>query len=428
MRNKKISLSNFGHSFSQEQTCYRPDNKAELLKFMQKQQPSSLLARGAGLSYSDCAFNESALIDTQRFNHFLDFDSQTGLLSCEAGIRFSELFNVHPDYIPPVIPGTLHATLAGGIANDVHGKNNHQAGSLGEHIVWLDVLIQNRIIRCSREKESALFYGTIGGLGLTGIILALGLRLRKASSCVQVQHYKYTQLEPLLIHMSEEGLQQDYQVAWLDLLNPTLRAQLSFANHCTDFTVKPEKVHRIPKLPLALVKPWTMAFFNRFYFNVYRSEQNLSLVEFNNPLDKIQDWQRLYGPKGFRQFQAVFAEDQAIEIIKQLVQLIRNAKATPTLAVLKRFTHSGVGLLSFCKPGFTLAIDFINNSAALQAIQAMNQLIAQSEGRVYLAKDLLLKPEEYRSMYPQHEAFTQLLNQYQSPMHSSLGIRLGINK
>jgi decaprenylphospho-beta-D-ribofuranose 2-oxidase len=137
-------------------------------------------------------------------------------------------------------------------------------------------------------------------------------------------------------------------------------------------------------------------------------------------------WNRLYGPKGLIQFQAVFDQEQASDTLDQLMSLIHLHKATPTLSVLKLLKKQGPGLLSFCQPGFTLAIDFIHNKEAIKAITAMNQLISDLKGRIYLAKDLLLSEKQYQTMYPNHEEFSQILNQYKCPMHSDLSKRLGI--
>lgn len=228
--------------------------------------------------------------------------------------------------------------------------------------------------------------------------------------------------------MKTMGIHHDYQVAWLDLLNPALRAILSVADYCEPFATKRTKIHTIPNIPFSLIKSWNMKLFNQYFFNSKKKCEQLTLEQFNNPLDKLMHWNRLYGPKGLIQFQAVFNEDHAPDTLEQLVQLMRAHKATPTLAVLKLFTQSGEGLLSFCKPGFTLAVDFINNPQAKQAISAMNQLITELNGRVYLAKDLLLNEEQFHQMYEKHEQFSQTLKQHGCTMHSDLAQRLGLKK
>lgn len=428
MRSKKQLISNFSRAHYSETDCLRPDNEKQLSLYLTQNKQESILARGSGLSYNDSCFNTNGLlIDTRRFNHLIDFDSNTGIALCQSATTFADLFLLHPDYIPPVIPGTLHATVAGGIAHDVHGKNNHRAGSFGHHIAWIDLLIKGTIIRCNKEQDHDLFDATIGGLGLTGIITQVALQMKKASRYVAVINQQHHSLDTLIKQMSTLGLKHEYQVAWIDLLHSTPRAILSLADHC-DETVKNKETptYTIPKLPFGLIKRWNMKLFNQCFFNSKRKIETRSLTQFNNPLDQVPQWNRLYGPKGLIQFQAVFDQEQALTLLSQLIKLIKENKATPTLTVLKLFTQSGAGLLSFCKPGFTLAIDFINNNQARQAIAKMNQLIIEHKGSVYLAKDQLLNANQFHNMYPKQDQFSHVLERYDSQMHSDLAKRLGI--
>ncbi|MDI1351450.1 MAG: FAD-binding oxidoreductase, partial [bacterium] len=363
MREKKTLLTNFSRALSSESFCVRPDDQEQLIEYLAINKPNKILARGSGLSYSDSCLNQNGLIiDMNNLNHLLDFDVDTGIAQCEAGTPFKDLFLFHPQFIPPVLPGTLNLTVGGAIAHDVHGKNNPTYGSMGHHISWFTLLINNEIIRCSREENAALFYATIGGLGLTGIIIRVAIRLIRASRGVEVENKPFTSLAKLLDCMKNEGVHCDYQVAWLDLLHNTPKAILSLAKHCDAVTINKPSVHNIPKLPFSLLKPWNLKWFNQFFFHSKKPREKLPLVQFNNPLDKLNHWNRLYGPKGLIQFQAVFDRENAYHILKNLLDIIKNCNATPTLAVLKLFTQSGEGLLSFCQPGFTVAIDFFNSS------------------------------------------------------------------
>lgn len=427
MRSTKKVLRNFSRALSSQSSCVRPETEQELLDFIcQHKQPT--LARGAGLSYNDSCFNQDGLIiETQRLNHLMEFDHQSGIVLCQAGVTFKDLFSLNSQFIPPVIPGTLNVTLGGAIAHDVHGKNNHRAGSLGNHIVWFDLLVKNNLIRCSPEDHYELFKATIGGLGLTGVITRIALKLKKASSNVIVTNLKCDSLSSILKQMQSKGLDFDYQVAWLDLLNPSPRGVLSLANHCERADLsRAKEPYTIPWLPFNLMHSWNTQLINKYLFETATSEEYVSLERFNNPLDKIKNWNRLYGPKGLLQFQAVFDADNALAIIEGLIQIIKQHKVPPTLAVLKLFTQSGIGPLSFCQPGFTLAIDFCNTAKARGTIKAMNQMIVESHGRIYLAKDRFLTREQFQKMYPQHQAFTKLLIANQSPMHSDMAQRLGI--
>lgn len=432
MRGKKKILSHFSRALSSQSLCFRPENEHEI--YIGK---APALARGAGLSYSDSCFNtDGTVIEAQRLNHLISFDAQTGIVVCQAGATFKDLLLLSPEFIPPVLPGTLDATVGGGLAHDVHGKNNHREHSFGHHVLWCMLLIQGRSIYCSREERADLFYATIGGLGLTGVITRLAIRLKKASHTVTVNKRPIAALSSLLDQMSTEGLDYDYQVAWLDLLHKKTRGILSLANHCPitassspEFCTKAslkESKYAIPKIPFSLIQKWGMKLFNHCFFHQKSTRQTCSLEAFNNPLDKIKNWNHLYGSKGLIQFQAVFNQKDSLAIIEHLIELIQHHKAQPTLAVLKLFTHKGEGLLSFCKPGFTLAIDFKNNNCSKQAIKAMNAYITNIQGRVYLAKDLLLTPDQYQKMNEQHNRFSQTLIENQCNMKSDLATRLGV--
>ncbi|CAM3165737.1 oxidoreductase [Legionella steigerwaltii] len=429
MHSKIRTLTNFSRADLSQSSCLRPDNEAQLVDYLAHNPQQNILVRGSGISYNDSCFNtDGFIIDSARLDHFIDFNHDTGIVLCQGGLSLKDLFLVHPDFIPPVLPGSVHATVAGAIAHDVHGKNNHQAGSFGHHLIEFDLLIGSKKFHCSRKKNSDLFHTTIAGLGLTGIITRATLRLKKASRFVQAEHKQFESIQALTEYMVAEGIHHDYQVSWLDLLNPAPRAILSIADHCEPIDTKKRTIHTVPKIPFSLIKSWNMKLFNQYFFNRKKGTEKLELEQFNNPLDKLMHWNRLYGPKGLIQFQAVFSAEQVTSTLDQLIQLMRINKATPTLAVLKLFTQPGEGLLSFCKPGFTLAVDFVCNPQAKQAISAMNQLITELNGRVYLAKDLLLNEEQFHSMYENHKHFSQTLEHYGCTMHSDLAKRLGIKK
>ena len=427
MLSKKKRFSNFSNAVDTTSSCFRPDNERQIEALCSNTDHVDLLARGNGSSYSHCCVNDRGLIiDVRRLNHLIDFDEATGLLICQGGVTFADLFLVHPEYIPPVIPGTLAATVAGGVANDVHGKNNPHAASFGQHIQWLELQLGNQSLHCSPAENADLFYATIGGLGLTGIIKRVAITMRKAPHFVRVETEKYSDFESLLERMRQGGCNYDYQVAWLDLLNKP-SALLSLANYTEMKTPFSQSKLTVPKLPLRLIDPWLMKQFNRYHFKKNHAQNEvLALQQFNNPLDSISHWNRLYGKKGFLQFQALFDEETAVSTLEQLLRLIQGSQATATLAVLKYFTKKGPGLLSFVRPGFTLAIDFINNQSAKDLVSKMNEWISNQGGRIYLAKDLLLTATQFKQQYPQNEQFSKLLKDYKSEMRSDLSQRLGL--
>jgi decaprenylphospho-beta-D-ribofuranose 2-oxidase len=427
MLSKNKAFSNFSNAKQTMSNCFRPDNESQLVSLFANTKADRILARGNGTSYGDCCLNDrGVVIDTSRLRHLLSFDETTGVLICQGSVSFADLFLVSPNYIPPVIPGTLSATVAGGIANDVHGKNNHHEGNFGQHIQWINLQLGKQSLHCSQKENSGLFYATIAGLGLTGVIKRVAITMRKASHFVTVQTEKHFALATLLQRMQEGGCQYDYQVAWLDFLNKP-RAILSLAKHSKPINSLPTPRLTVPKLPIRLVNPWIIKQFNRYYFKTQQTiQQTLPLSRYNNPLDTILQWNRLYGKNGLLQFQSNFAADNAEATIEHLLAIMRSKKATPTLAVLKYLTKPGIGLLSFTQPGFTLAIDFINNQRAQEAIVQMNEWITKIGGKIYLAKDLLLTKEQFKQQYPKYEQFSKLLSEYKTMMHSDLSDRLGI--
>ena len=431
MKSVKKRFSNFSQSAHCEAYAVRPSRETELSDVFHAFPEKKLLARGQGLSYSDCCLlDEQVLIDTQNLNHLLEFNAENGILVCQGAATFKDLLLVDPNFIPPVIPGTLHATVAGGVANDVHGKNNHKAQSFGHHIAWLELQISEKCYHCSPTHHQDLFWATIGGVGLTGIIKRVGIRMQQKTPWVEKKTQAFQSLQHLLQAMQEQGIHYDYQVAWLDLLNQP-NALLTFANHISGNQAVIEHAPKpfcVPKLPLRVITPWMIKQFNRFLFYFsHKSPEIIPLWQFNNPLDRISHWNYVYGSRGLLQFQAVFPTQTAFKTLETLISLIKSHRAQPMLCVLKYFTQPGKGMLSFVEPGFTLALDFINTPQARKAITAMNQTVAEIGGKVYLAKDLLLNPQQFSNMYTNHQNFFDILEKYQSPMYSDLAKRLGFS-
>ncbi len=423
MRSKIRTLSAFANHPITTSQCFRPETGVELSNAAQH---PNILVRGNGLSYSDCCLNDQGtIIDDTRLRHFLAFDAQTGIVVAEAGVTINELFLVHPDFIPRVIPGTVYATIGGCLANDVHGKNNPQAGTFGHSVVWFDLLINKKQYRCSRRKNSELFYATIGGLGLTGIIERIAINLVKRERGLTVQTKKYYAINELLQAM-RHTLSIDYQVAWLDLLTAQPVALLKTAVY-SNVVEEEKKAIQLPIPRIRLINNTSIKMANRMYFKSHKETiTKHNLLHYNNPLDRVSHWKNLYGELGLIQFQAVFPVGISGLMIEKIITIIREQKALPTLCVLKFFSQPGSGLLSFAESGFTIAIDFLRNNGALAAVPLLNKLVTVSGGKVYLAKDQLLTAEQCTEQYSQLLDFKKVLTRYKSPMQSNLARRLGI--
>lgn len=430
MQQKIQKFNNFGRSKCSTCTSFRPETLTEIKFFYKNLTEKTLITRGAGLSYSDCNLLENGfVIDTSRWNHFLNFDKENSFIEVEAGVKLSELLHFHQEYMPPVLPGSLNITVGGAIANDVHGKNNHIENTFGSHVKSITMLVKGEILKCSSQIHSDLFYATIGGLGLTGIILKAEIYLKKISKTLIVKKQKFKNLEMLLNCMKATGLAYDYQVAWLDWLNKDEKSVLSLAKHQLSNRLNNSKrinVKSLPKWPIKLVNYQTIKLYNKYVFN-RQSKGDVFFTSFNNPLDKIQNWDYLYGAKGLVQFQAIIPEDKALDTLNEIRELTLKNKQYPLLVVLKYFTNKSGGLLSFVQPGFCIAIDFLNTAGVKNTIETLNELVLQKNGKVYLAKDLFLHDSQFTYMYPNNDKFKNIINKYTDNNFSSeLAKRLGL--
>lgn len=393
----------------------------------------TLLPYGNGRSYGDvCLNNAGTLIDCRPLNHFMQFDSETGLLRCEAGVLFSDILAriVSQGWFLPVTPGTQFVTIGGAIANDVHGKNHHRAGTLGCHIRAFELLRsdQQRYL-CTPEQNADLFKATIGGLGLTGLILWAEIQLKPVmSNLIDQEIIRYRNLNEFfqLCEDSDQGF--EYTVAWVDCLakgEELGRGLFYRGNHAETLDSSPhsegKKKLRVPfDPPISLINKLSLKAFNSFYYykqQVERKASRLHYAPFFYPLDSILEWNRIYGPKGFLQYQCVVPVDQGKDAIEEILKQIASSGMGSFLAVLKVFGDiASPGMMSFPRPGVTLALDFPNQGKkTLQLLDKLDQVVASAGGAVYPAKDARLSEKHFQTYYPQWEDFQQ----FKDPAFSS---------
>lgn len=382
----------------------------------------SILPFGRGRSYGDCCLNAGgALLETRALDRFVRFDVHDGTLCCEAGVQLGEILRVvtPAGWFPHVLPGTQSVTVGGAIANDVHGKNHHQAGTFGCHVTRLELLRSNgeRIV-CSPGEHPECFAATIGGLGLTGLITWAEMRLRRVPGpWLDVESIRCVDLAELLERSLESAGDFEYTVAWVDCAGGRRRlgrGVLQRANHAEDGAVA-HTPHagvalRVPFAPpFSLVNPATLRAFNSVHYRRHaaRSHSLAHYERFFFPLDGIRDWNRLYGPRGFHQYQCVVPEESAREATRGLLGAIASSGSGSFLAVLKCFgAHRSPGLLSFPLSGVTLALDFPNRGARLERLfQRLDAIVADSGGRLYPAKDARMPGALFRAGYPRHNEF-----------------------
>lgn len=433
----KKDLTGWGRVLHAQSDVARPERAAELESILRD--TSSLLARGAGRSYGDAALNQGGrTVLMSRLDRFLGFDPVTGVLTAEAGVTFSDVITTFlpRGFMPPVVPGTGFATLGGGVANDVHGKNHHQAGSFGQHVEWLDLRLPSGELR-RVAPGTALFDATIGGVGLTGIIERLALRLKRVpSNAVQVRKRRVRNLDDFLAAFEDEKDRSEYVVGWIDALatgqhlGRGILEVASPSSHMLDASPKSPK--RVPiDFPNFALNPWSVRAFNWAYYRRVPSsgyEAPAPYQSFLFPLDALLDWNRIYGKRGFHQFQCVVPFESGREALTKMLDLISKSGRGSFLAVLKALGNAGTGLLSFPQPGYTLALDFPNAPGAVGLIEQLERIACDHGGRTYLAKDSTSSAENLRRMYPKLDQFQAVLQEVdpQGRMNSDLARRLGL--
>lgn len=384
-----------------------------------------LLAYGRGRSYGDVCLNDGGvLLDTRGLDRFIAFDRASGRLRCEAGATLARILSLAlpAGWFLPVTPGTRWVSLGGAIANDVHGKNHHRAGSFGRHVLALELARSDGSrLRCSAAENPELFRATIGGLGLTGLITWAEIQLRRVPGpMIRVQAGSFDGLDHALALFDAADREDEYTVAWMDAACPGRmgRGVLFRGNHAEPGpgaqapVADPDRPPRLtvpPWVPPALINPWSSRLFARLYARRHagRLSRLESYASFFYPLDGIGRWNRLYGPRGLIQYQFVVPRAAAPAMLREVFEELRRRGLASALAVLKVFgDRPAAGLLSFARPGVTLAMDFPNCGRNLyECLERLDARVAEAGGAVYPAKDARMSGESFRRFFPELEAF-----------------------
>lgn len=377
-----------------------------------------VLVCGQGRSYGDsCLNSEGRLLDTHRLDRVLSFDQERGLIRCEAGMTFADLIDIclPQGWFPKVVPGTAQVTLGGALANDIHGKNHHREGTFGCSVVRFELVRSDgqRLV-CDADQHSAFFKATIGGLGLTGWISWLELSLIPvANAWMETERRRYPNLEALIEGLDQADQHWAYTVAWLDGTAPSSRlgrGVLLCGRHAAEEAKQSKSTVRVKRrsvqvpflMPSWFLNRLSIGMFNRLYFfKAPRKPQypSMDYRTFFFPLDRVRNWNRLYGRRGLLQYQCVLEDPSDIQ--KMLLDAKRSG-TPPFLAVLKRFdSQASPGLLSFPRPGYTLALDFPDSARARAWIAAWNQRVQA----VYPAKDACMDGTSFRRFFPNWETW-----------------------
>lgn len=394
----------------------------------------SVLAFGLGRSYGDSCLNpDGLLIETRGLDRLLAFDPKRGILRAEAGVSLADLLATvvgrpAPDggvWCLPVSPGTRFVTLGGAVANDVHGKNHGVAGSFGRHVRALTLLRSDRgRVECTPEHNGELFRATIGGLGLTGLILEVTLQLERLEGLLlEVEEIRFEDLDGFY-RLAEESAGWTYTVAWVDCLARGRNLGRGIFSRARHLPGGAEHVERPgpPRLSVPVTPPLsplgraTLTAFNTLIWqrlgSAGRRVRTVPWHRFLYPLDSIGAWNRLYGPRGFWQYQCVVPPPEAPRAVARLLETIAHSGQGSFLAVLKTMGPlPSPGLLSFPMEGTTLALDFPNRgSPTLELLARLDRIVLEAGGRLYAAKDGRMPAHLFRAGYPNWRAFAELVD------------------
>jgi decaprenylphospho-beta-D-ribofuranose 2-oxidase len=441
-------LTGWGRTPASAAHVHSLEGRDEVPTILEKASTRGSIARGLGRSYGDAAQRSGGSIITLERHRAIDWLTD-GRIRAEAGVSFDELIGevVPRGFFVPVTPGTRQVTIGGAIAADIHGKNHHRDGSLADHLESVTLMLPDGEQReVSPADDAELFWATVGGMGLTGIILSAVVRLIPIeTSLMVVETRRASDLEALMAAMAEGDQHHRYSVAWVDLVATGThlgRGVIMHGDHAGSSDVtgrqseeplayRPPKPRAIPWAPpVGLVNRWTARAFNELWYRKSprsRVGQLQSIPSFFHPLDAISNWNIVYGPSGFLQYQFVVpsgASDTLVEIARR----IASSGFPSSLTVLKRMGPGNDGLLSFPLEGWTLAVDFPVAEGIDEFLDRLDELVVGAGGRVYLAKDSRMRPEMIPLMYPRLDRFAKVRTRVDPKglLKSDLAVRLQI--
>ena len=412
---------------------------------------SPVIARGAGRSYGDSALQANGVIETGKIGRRLQLHKKTGVLEVDAAVSFINVLthSLPPGWFVPVTPGTRFVTFGGAVAADVHGKNHHSAGSFGDHVLWIDLMgPDGQVRRCSTDENPDLFTATIGGMGLTGVITRVAIQMIRVETAWMRQE---TVLAPNLDAAFEAFAASEdwtYSVAWIDALargknfgrtvlfrgEHAQRSDLDPNQAKTPFKIPKKRILSVPRgVPGGLLNRLSAKAFNIAYWQAQTRKSGSALVDYQTyfyPLDGVLNWNRLYGRRGFVQYQCVLPLAHSRRGLIQLLEAIQASRQGAFLAVLKLMgdnPRAGQGL-SFPMQGYTLALDFPVTLKLPLLLTRLDAIVTAYQGRIYLAKDSRMSAETFRRGYGDLDMFETLRREigaagvFQSHQSERLGL------
>jgi decaprenylphospho-beta-D-ribofuranose 2-oxidase len=411
---KQTDYSGWGRVHKAASPVARPERAAHLAGLMQD---TPAPAYGMLRSYNDSPLNDGGrAIDMTRMDKILGFDPETGVLEVEAGVQLGDLVRLFAPrgWIPAVVPGTGFPTVGGAIAHDIHGKNHHVLGSFGQHVLSV-TLIQpgGKRVTASPARNKALFRATMGGIGQTGVIVSAKLQLiATPGGSMRVKSTRIDNFDEFLARLDDSTYR--YNVGWIDgtAKGSALGRGILEEAELTDGPrgQRPFPAVTVPvDLPSFALSAPTVKLFNAAYWRKVPAQGNVHVMPIAAhvfPLDKLYEWNRLYGKRGFHQFQCVVPIAEA-EVLKEMVAKIARSGLASPLAVIKRMGAGRAGMLSFPMEGYTLAIDFPARDKAETLIAELEAMTTEAGGRLYLGKDALATGATVKAMYPEWEEWAK---------------------
>jgi FAD/FMN-containing dehydrogenase len=411
-----IKMSSWGRLNAHKHVVTEINDRSQMPALLQSHK--SGLAYGMGRSYGDICLNPGGVLwKTTKLDRFISFDDKTGILRCEAGVLLRDIQRlvIPRGWILPVTPGTQLVTVGGAIANDVHGKNHHVLGSFGDHLLQIRLVrTTGETIDCCRNQHHDWFTATIGGLGLTGMIVEAEIQLQKvASAWLNTETLAYSNLDEFFHLADDSEAKWQHTVSWIDCLSGIGRGIFMRGNPVAETgritpTARQLTIPFMP--PVSLVNRLSLHPFNNAYFYLQKRQAGPGIVyyeKFFYPLDNLLEWNRMYGPKGFFQYQSVVPRSVGKHAVQAMLKEIARSGEGSFLAVLKTFgNREAVGMMSFPQPGVTLALDFSNNGVrTLKLFERLDEIVREAGGRIYPAKDARMPRDLFERGYPKLHEF-----------------------
>ncbi len=441
-------LSNWGNYPKPEVKIHEFEDVDTLRKLVVN--TDNVITRGNGRCYGDSALAPN-IISSLRYNKFLSFDAKQGIIRCQAGVILSDLLDVTvpQGWFLRVTPGTKLITVGGAIASDVHGKSQHNTGNFSDHLVEIELMLgDGSIVKCSKEETPELFWTTCGGMGLTGVILNATLRLMPVETAYFKQESVKAKNLDQLMDLFEESENWPYSVAWIDCLargkqmgrGILTRGEHARVSDLADEAQKQNPLRLKPKLKLNVplnfpefaLNPLSMRAFNILYYNKQLSGRVEAIVDYNSffyPLDSIANWNRIYGARGFTQYQFILPRETSREGMGKILKRITASGRGSFLAVLKLYGPQH-GYLPFAMEGYSLALDFAIQPGLFEFLDELDRIVLAYGGRLYLTKDVRMSRDMFMKSYPNAENFiknVKKINQ-NSKFRSLQSDRVGITR